>query len=116
VCAGSPVELAGDRSSRGDTLDLLKASIEAGAVIVGISPYTNRALLDGRTPLAARPYYTSSYATAVHLLPGGFGSPHPAGEHREQLDGNIGIVVQQRPKVKDRDHQGQRVFLRHHGG
>ena len=34
----------------GDALDLLEKNIEAGAIIVGIGPFTNLALLERRTP------------------------------------------------------------------
>jgi purine nucleosidase len=66
-----------------DALDLLKASIEAGATIVAIGPYTNLALLDER--------YPDLLARARIVLMGGYVFPPPLGypQWGNDMDWNI---------------------------
>jgi purine nucleosidase len=66
-----------------EALDLLKASIEAGATIVAIGPYTNLALLDQR--------YPGVLGRAKLVLMGGYLSSIPAGfpQWDNEMDWNI---------------------------
>lgn len=73
-------------------LDLLKASIDAGAIIVGIGPFSNLALLEER--------YPGTLATARLVLMGGYVRPIRAGfpqwTFRDDYNVQVDVVAARR--------------------
>jgi inosine-uridine nucleoside N-ribohydrolase len=83
-------------NSPGEALELIKSSIEAGAIVVAIGPVTNLALLDQR--------YPGLLGAARVCLMGGYVAPIPAGypQRGNETDYNFQMDIESARRIIER--------------